>query len=178
MPPLYYDRLQANVVPETFPPDIKAFLYYFTLPERPRISAELRLRVASSDDSTSFESGYDLLGLDDQPWSRPLHVLSKFHIPLLYKKLREDRLVPDDLDAVLSTLPQKNFRYNHLYRPLYTLNDTFVIDFSGFRRLLIVVTEQGMTALEVVNLFSEVRTTLKTPYTGAYTNHHLSILLD
>jgi hypothetical protein len=48
----------------------------------------------------------DLLGaLLGQPWSHPLYVVSK-SIPL-YGKLREERLVPDDLDAVLSTFSKK-----------------------------------------------------------------------
>ena len=44
-----------------FLPDSKAFLYYFTSPEKLHIAREPRLRVVSSDDSTSFESGSDLL---------------------------------------------------------------------------------------------------------------------
>ena len=55
-----------------YPPDTKAFLYCSMSPEKPRISGELRLRVTSSDDAASFESGSDLLQLDDQPWSRAL----------------------------------------------------------------------------------------------------------
>ena len=89
-----------------FPPDTTAFLYYLSPPERPRIAGELRLRVATSDDHASFESGFDLLKSNGQPWSRSLFQISKYYIPL-YKKLREDGLVPDDLDAVLSTFPPR-----------------------------------------------------------------------
>jgi hypothetical protein len=53
--PLRYDRAQE--LHPSFPPDTKAFLYYFTSPEKPRIAGELRLRVASSDDPASFKSG-------------------------------------------------------------------------------------------------------------------------
>jgi hypothetical protein len=158
---------------ETFPTATKTFLYYFTSPERPRIAGELRIRVASSDDSASFESGYDLLELDDQPWSRPLYVLSKYYIPL-YEKLREDGFVPDDLNAVLSTNPQRPPIYRHLRRCLYTLNDTFIVDFSDYSKwVLYVITEQGTTTLRSTGLFSDFRLTLETPYTGAHTNHHL-----
>jgi hypothetical protein len=85
-----------------YPPDTKSFLYYFTPPEKPRIAAELRLRVTSTGEPTSFETGSDLLLRNGQPWSRPLCVLSKYNKPL-YEKLREDGFIPDDLDAILST---------------------------------------------------------------------------
>ena len=75
-PRIYYDLTRKTItgrVP-SYPPDTKVFLYYFT--GKPRIAGELRLRVASSDDSASFESGSDLLRTDGQLWSRPLPVLS------------------------------------------------------------------------------------------------------
>ena len=75
----------------TYPPDTKAFLYYYRSPERPRIAGELRLRVASGDDFASFESGTDLLRPNGQLWFRPLYALPK-HYPPLYKKLSEDGL--------------------------------------------------------------------------------------
>jgi hypothetical protein len=56
----------------SFPPDAKAFLYYFISPERPPISGELRFRLASSDDPESFERGTDLLMSDGRPWLRQL----------------------------------------------------------------------------------------------------------
>ena len=66
-----------------YPPDTTTFLYYSTSPKRPPIAGELRLRVASSDDHASFESGFDLLTLDgQQPWSRLLYYVSKFCLPL------------------------------------------------------------------------------------------------
>ena len=66
-------------------------------PERPRILGlgELRLRVTSSDDPASFESGSDLLRRDGLPWRRPLYLLSTY-FPPMYEKLREEQLVPDD----------------------------------------------------------------------------------
>ena len=75
-------------------------------PEKPRIARELRLRVTSSNDTAFFESGWDLLRLDGQIWSRSLFHLSKFYHPL-YEKLREDHLIPDDLDKVLAAFPSK-----------------------------------------------------------------------
>jgi hypothetical protein len=157
-----------------YPPGTKAFLYYFSSPRKPPIAGQLRLRVASSDDPASFESGSDLLTLDGQPWSRPLLVLPKNYIPL-YEKLREERLVPDDLDAVLSTLSSSMPRPRS--QLLYTLNDKFIVDFSTLSTLLSVITEKGVRTVQFAGPFTERRTESK-PYTGAYTNHHLSIRLD
>jgi hypothetical protein len=157
----------------TFPPDTKCFLYYFSSPEKPRIAAELRLRVTTRDDPASFESGSDLLKLDGQPWSRPLCFLPRLY-NALYKKLREDRLVPDDLDAILSTSISKSPSHHGSQR-LYTLNDTFNVDFSCFKLQLFVVTEKGMETYRLCRAFSEGSDEIL-PYKGAYTNHHLSIL--
>jgi hypothetical protein len=114
---------------------------------------------------------------DGQPWSRPLFVLSKSYTHL-YKKLREDRLVPDDLDAALSTFTPRFPKFNRK-QPFYTLNDTFIAEFSRSGQLFFVITEQGIDFLELAGLFYEQRgMSIYKPYTGAYTNHHLSILQD
>jgi hypothetical protein len=162
-----------NEIP--FPPDTKAFLYYSMSPEKPRIGGGLRLRVTTSDDPESFESGSDLLRKDGLPWSRPLYALSKQFFPL-YEKLREDQLVSDDLDAVLSALPSKDIshRRGHV---LYTFNDTFIVKFNGRSSTLHVITEQGVESSSFNRLFSEGRRVDEigyvTPYTGAYKNHNL-----
>ena len=163
---LYYHR-KLKLCP-TYPSDTSAFLYYFTTSENPRIAGQLRLRVATSDDHASFESGSDLMRLDGQPWSRSLCTVSNYYPPL-YGKLREEGLVPDDLDAVLST-----FTRAPRGQQIYTLNDTFIVDFSRLQLSLTVVTEEGMETLEFV-LFCDTRPTRVLPYTGAYTNHHLPI---
>jgi hypothetical protein len=173
IPPSLYDSTKTPSGSLFYsPPDTKAFLYYFTPPERPRIAGELRLRVASSDDPASFESGSDLLKPNGQPWSRPLYGLSKYYIPL-YEKLREERLVPDDLDAVLSSFPPRVSRYGR-GQLLYTLNDAFTVDFSIHARFFSVVTEQGTQRLPFVAPFCETRprNVRNLPYTGAYINHH------
>jgi hypothetical protein len=176
---LYYDQSWLNELGYlAFPPDTNAFLYYFTSPIKPRLAGELRLRVAPSDNVASFESGSDLLLLNGQPWSYPLFALPKYYISL-YKKLKEDRLVPDDMDAVLSTLSQRFSRYR-LSQRLYTLNDAFIVNFSCKEVDLSATTEQGMEVIRLAGSFFEFRNGIHgvRPYTGAYINHHLSILLD
>lgn len=104
------------------------------------------------------------------------------NIPL-YKKLREQLLVQDNLDAILSTfynkkrvLHQLEYCSQLLYR---RLNDTIIIvDFSNFMRQSTVITEQGMETILFYGQFSESRPTLGAPYTGAFTNYRLSTLLD
>jgi hypothetical protein len=158
------------------PPCTAAFLYYFSSPKRPPIAGELRFRVASSDDPTSFESGSDLLRLNGQPWSRPLLVIQRYCFPL-YVKLREEQLVPDDLDAVLSTFSPSVLRPRS--QLLYTLNDELIVNFGACALTFSAITEQGMATIRLDGLFTEeLHCTVTRPYTGAYTNHHLSILLD
>jgi hypothetical protein len=129
----------------------------------------------------NFSSGSDLLLSNGQPWSHPLLALPNHYIPL-YKKLREDRLILDDLDAVLSTLLQRSPQYYHYRRTqrLCTLNDAFIVDFGSNEVRLSAITEQRMEVLRLSGPFYEERNRIRRfmPYTGAYTNHHLSILLD
>ena len=103
---------------------------------------------------------------------------SKGYFPL-YEKLREERLVPDDLHAVLSTLPSKLLSYRRS-QLLYTLNDTFIVDFGG-ESIFFVITKQGAKRLPLPKIFSDSRRSNATrpikPYTGAYTIHYLSISL-
>ena len=156
-------------MPRTYPPDTNAFLYYTVPSGKPRIAGELRLRVASSDNPASFATGLDLLKIDGQLWSRPLLAISKYYSPL-YAKLRQDGLVPDDLASILSTLP-KAPRYSHS-QILYTLNDTFIIDFSIPDLSFPIITEQGRETLRFSSQFCDHRYSRQgRPYTGAYTHH-------
>jgi hypothetical protein len=165
---------------DPFPSGTKAFLYYFIPPEKPRIAGELRLRVTSSNDPASFESGSDLLRPNGrQPWSRPLFILQKCYPPL-YEKLREEGLVPDDLNRKLFRLSLKDTGYCFNRRRLYTLNDTFIIDFSTMAKgsYFFVVTEKGIKKLRIHQLFVDSRKKCKgKPFTGAHSNLHLSLLL-
>jgi hypothetical protein len=157
-----YDNMEGRRY--CYPPDTKGFLYYFTSLEYPRIAGELRFRVASSDPA-SFQSGSDLMKINGQVWSRPLFVLSKLYHPL-YKKLREELLVPDDLDAVLSTFPPIFPRYRQCHL-LYTLNDTFIVNFGSHVQKFTVITEQGMEKLRLCELFLErAQGARLLPYTG------------
>jgi hypothetical protein len=150
---------------QPYPPDTKGFLYYARLRGRPRIAGELRFRVTSSDNPAYFACGSDLLGTTGQPWSRPLFVLPAYY-PAVYEKLREDKLVPDDLHAILSGFPKRLLVYSRS-QCIFTLNDPFIIDFAQRSQLLFVVTEKGMENLQILALFSDKRiTSLLQPYKG------------
>ena len=109
-----------------YPPDVKAFLYYYTSPEKTPASLgnyAFELHQVMILRLSKVES--DLLRTDGLPWSRPLYSLSKS----LYEKLREDQLNPDDLDGVLATIPKNLIQYSR-NNVLYTLNDTFILNVS------------------------------------------------
>ena len=134
-------------------------------PEKPRIAGELRLRVTSSDDPASFESGSDLLRPNGQLWSRPLIHLSN-HYPSLYEKLREEGIIPDDLDTVLAAFPLKLPANSRLF---HTLNDTFLYDFGSRKLPFLAVTEQGAERVSLFDIMSDTRGHMRNsrPYTGA-----------
>jgi hypothetical protein len=137
-----------------YPPDTNAFLYYTTPLGRPRIAGELRFRVISSDDP-SFASGSDLLRTNGQPWSRPLHILPQCY-PVIYEKLREEGLIPDDLHAVLSAFPKKSSKYSRSQH-LFTLHDPFIIDLNSSTRVLYMITEKGRERFPFRSIFSDQR---------------------
>jgi hypothetical protein len=175
--PLLYDNMTGTRDMISYPPGTKGFLYYFMSLEKPRIAGELRFRVASSDDPASFQSGSDLMKPNGQAWSRPLIVLSKLYPPL-YGKLREELLVPDDLDAVLSTLPHRFPKYRRS-QVLYTLNDTFIVNFSSRQQDFTVITEQGIERLQISKLFSQRKTSARfSPYTGESPSLESPILMN
>ena len=166
---LAYDntKLEGKQIRHHYPPDTKAFLYYFRSRERPRIAGELRLRVASSDDPASFESGSDLLRIDGRPWSRPLFVLPKHAAPL-YQKLRVDQLIPDDLHTAISNLPPiiPSYRRSQM---IYAFSDTFIVDFTKETLFFIVITEKGFELSTIQNPIVDFRRSSNgSPYTGAY----------
>jgi hypothetical protein len=176
-PKLFYETpIKSNVWKLTpYPPNTKGFLYYSMSPEKPRIAGELRFRVTSSDDPASFESGSDLLRPDGLPWSRPLYILSKYYPPL-YEKLREEQFIPDDLDRVLAALPKRKIHYSRS-QVLYTLNDTFIVNFGIASQHFLVITEQSVESLRFGAKFFDGREMYRgTPYTGADPNN-LSIVL-
>ena len=83
--------------------------------------------------------------VDGRPWSLSLYKISKYDVPL-YEKLGEDGLVQTTwTDAVLSTLP----RILRKCQELYTLNDTFVVDFSSQDLYITVITEEKIETLRV-----------------------------
>ena len=155
-----------------FPPNTNAFLYYSVAQDKPRIAGELRLRVVTpSKGGASFERGSDLLHPCGRPWARPLYTLSKRFFPL-YEKLREEDIIPDDLDKALSTLPSRDIRYQKS-QVLYTFNDTFIVNFAMQTRLLII-TEQGVENIYLNKMFHDARKSINAlPYTGAHTSPSL-----
>ena len=181
---MYYHRSYGKKGAKlTYPPGLKVFLYYYMSPKKPRIAAELRLRVTSNEDAESFESGSDLLGSNGQPWSRPLLILPKYYFPL-YEKLREEGFVPDDLDRVLTTMPSNtlsfnNPRYSNSRRYLYTINDTFIVDFSIRGPYLFAITEKGFEKMPFIETFLDGREKCNSsPFSGEHASlyRHLSLL--
>lgn len=87
--------------------------------------------------------------VDGQRWSRPLYFVSKHH-GLLYKKPSEEGFVPDDLDEALSTLhPKCSTGKDYGGEFLYTLNDTFIVDFNKNELFFTVITECGMEVIKL-----------------------------
>ncbi|KAI1783708.1 hypothetical protein LXA43DRAFT_955852 [Ganoderma leucocontextum] len=73
--PAYRPRLfatQSEWSSGVFPPDTHGFLYYHVPPNSPPLAGELRFRLTSSRDPSSFAAASDLLTEQGMPWSYPL----------------------------------------------------------------------------------------------------------
>ena len=71
----------------------------------------------------------DLLRTDGVCHGRVHFILFQNPITSLYEKLRQDQLIPDDLDGALATIPKNLIQYSR-NSVLYTLNDTFILNVS------------------------------------------------
>jgi hypothetical protein len=54
--------------------------------------------------------------------------------------------IPDDLDRVLATSPKKTISFRRS-QPLYSLNDTFIVNFGSNSPQFLVIIEQGVELL-------------------------------
>ncbi|KAI1781645.1 hypothetical protein LXA43DRAFT_908147 [Ganoderma leucocontextum] len=73
--PAYRPRLYATPSEWSsgvFPPGTHGFLYYHVPPNSPPLAGELRFRLTSSRNPSSFGTGSDLLTEQGMPWSYPL----------------------------------------------------------------------------------------------------------
>ena len=81
-PRIAYDLTQKTGTQMYHETQNPAFLYYYMSPENPRITGELRLRVAS----LSFSRGpLAKLRTNGRLWSRPVYPLSKYYISSVWK---------------------------------------------------------------------------------------------
>ena len=90
--------------------------------------------------------------------------VSQNTILLCMKKLREERLVSDDLGTVLST-----FTRVPRCQQIYTLNDPFIVDLEKIDQDFTIITEQAMELLRFNGPLADCRSIRRpiTPYTGA-----------
>ena len=133
-------------------------------PEKPRIAGELPFRVTSGNDPSLFESGSDLLRPDGHPCSRPLYFL----YILCMKNLGKIDLLRT-MVRILVAFPSRRCVYRPTSHALYTLNVTFIVDFSRSTTIFFVIAEQGVNRLPFDKLFLDWRLKWDArPYTGAH----------
>lgn len=86
-----------------FPPGTRGFLHYYSPEDVPPMAGEIRFRVTTGPDVSSFDDGSDLLVPDGVPWKVPLMSLTKGsrgakrRYDELQKLLLSDKLVTPEL---------------------------------------------------------------------------------
>ncbi|KAG7445447.1 uncharacterized protein BT62DRAFT_195331 [Guyanagaster necrorhizus] len=113
----------------SFPKNCKGFLYYWTHPDLPPTSGQIRFRLISTGNPAEFDNGSDLLCPDGKPWQYPLSacVLTGEHAGMFLSLLQKDRLVDD------STIKSKHFgmfqrlNLNKASILLHSIDDAFPI---------------------------------------------------
>ena len=175
-PRLWYDERQHidtdTVTPSrrclSIPPGTKAFLYYFTSQQRPRIAGELRSELYQvmilhllRASLTSWDSTVR--------YGRIHFTCSQNIIFLCMKNWRKNTICSTRLGRSFIDFCSNGAQ----------ISTSLYIDFSNHSTAFIIITKQSVEALQFGGLFLDDRHESKRPpYTCAYTNHHTPILLD
>lgn len=103
------------------------FLYYYKLPKLPDTAGEIRIRLTSSPDASTFNQGHDLKNPSGNVWNISLlRLASDAQLDPLCQKLVQDRLVTPSLIMHCKNLMLAgNCKF-----VLHALSQPFQIDFS------------------------------------------------
>ena len=142
---IHYDLngKQDALIHPPYPSETKAFLYCFMSPEKPRIAGELRLRVTTSDDRLSrvgWTSCEQMVNYD-----RVHFMLFQILISSVSKTEGRTNFVSDNRQSFIDFAFNKPYPRGHLS---YTLDDTFIVDFSCFSSSLLNKAWRGYHCLK------------------------------
>jgi len=158
---LSYQRSKDNAS-TGFPSNSIGYLYFRpAAPNRPRITGELRFRLATAPEH--FERGEDLKLPSGEPWRRPLFTLmpTASHKPL-YDKLVEEGLVSQAEDRVVADfctttgVPPFLRAWRYDWSVLYSLSDPFILHLSYPEQHMRGLTDTGI--MHLVWQFTPFRT--------------------
>lgn len=123
-------------IKQRFPQNTKGFFYYnVPPPHSPPTMGDLRFRITSSSDPSSFNDGSDLIhGLGHTPWSLPLLNMAKAesYIQLCEQLVAEDLISQELLDRCHLIWKNSPVSADRACRPLhflYRLDQPILLNF-------------------------------------------------
>lgn len=166
---LYCDTRSSSKV-ELFPEGTRGFIYYNVPPPQfPPIMGDLRFRITSSDDPSSFNCGSDLHSpiKSSLPWHYPLLLLapSKKHEHLCEQLVAEGLVLPELLERCRLIRRRRNTTERRssnencnsglMRRVLYHLNQPFLfpLEYHNSHFSLWVVGQEKATRCRLKNPF-------------------------
>ncbi|KAJ6489040.1 hypothetical protein C8R45DRAFT_929735 [Mycena sanguinolenta] len=146
-----------------FPPRCTGFLYYHTPANPLPLEGSLRLRVASNNSLSSFESGQDLLLPSGAPWQTILpQIACRTQNTTISRQLLHEKLVTEERLMRARRIFGNNGRISPQL-VLFRMGQEFPVNFGASLHLTVV--GEGLQSLLLPQLFSDEEQLF--PWTGS-----------
>lgn len=153
-----------------FPPDARGFLYYHTPPDLPPMAGELRFRMTTSDDPSSFLAGSDMLGVHGNPWNiRIARISATETMTPVRRLLLQEGLIDDHALESVKTIAGAIKRFHNDDGILYALKQPFTVKYESRDIRLVSAGPEHCIKFAIQGIGREMRGgVIRRPYSGMY----------
>jgi hypothetical protein len=154
----YFPMVYSGWEPLTsFPDRTQGFFYYHNPLRNIQTSGEVRFRITTSNDPSTFASGTDLLGLTSQPWRLPLMDIAtaKQYNGLRQLLLEDDLVAAEVIQQCVRICDDWNVPDNSSQRRrfIHSFGQLFYVEFGSHGLTLFVVTNDSCPKVYIKRLF-------------------------
>jgi hypothetical protein len=157
-----------------FPEDTRGFLYFLPGPANVPIAGEVRFRVTSSPDTTSFAQGQDLRRMDKLgPWR--IHLASVLrsrdgYLGLSDLLVNQDRVVERRLITASRAVAHRACSETPV---IHSLGQPFILDASEHATSLYIAAQDTLHPIIIMGITDQRNGGQYAPYMGMFKNLHL-----
>jgi hypothetical protein len=148
-----------------FPDSTRGFLYYHNLLRNIPTSGEVRFRITTSNDPSSFASGTDLLGLTGLPWRiRLIDIATAKRYNGLRQLLLEDDLVAAEVIQQCVRMLKAPTKTAQRSRLIFSFGQLFHLELGSLHLTVFMVTNDSCRKIIIRKPFA--RTSRLQPFGG------------